>query len=139
MNRSLLIVEDDLDQLEILARSFIRAGYRVISVHHPRQALEAASFQQFQVALLDDSLPEMDANELMQRLKRTQDAVQVVILSGCEDPDRRAKVGGAFACLGKPCTMALLEATVEDAFERAVDPSPLCEQPALTNRISVAT
>ena len=72
-----------------------------------RQALEAASFQQFQVALLDASLPEMDGLELMHRLKRTQDGVQVVILSGCEYPIWRAKAEGVFAWLLKPCALAL--------------------------------
>lgn len=95
MNCSLLIVEDDLGQLELLDAKFVRAGYQVVSVDHPRQALLAASFQQFQVALLDASLPEMDGLELMHRLKRTQDSVQIVILSGYEYPIWRAKAEGA--------------------------------------------
>ena len=53
MSCSLLIVEDDLGQLEMVSAKFVRAGYSVVSVHHPRQALEAASFRQFQVALLE--------------------------------------------------------------------------------------
>ena len=124
MSRSLLIVEDDLDQLEMSSAKFVRAGYRVVSVHHPRQALGAASLQQFQVGLLDASLPEMDGLELMHRLKRIQDGVQVVFLSGYEYPIGRAKAEGAFAWLVKPCTLALLEATVQHAFECAMDELP---------------
>ena len=121
---ALLIVEDDLGPLELLSAKFVRTGYRVVSVQHPRQALEAASFQQFQVALLDGSLPEMDGLELMHRLKRTQDGVQVVFLSGCEYPIVRAKAEGAFTWLVKPCKMALLAVTVQNAFERAMDELP---------------
>lgn len=119
--QSLLIVEDDLGQLELLSAKFVRTGYRVVSVHHPRQALEAARFQQFQVALLDGGLPEMDGLELMHRLKRTQDGVQVVFLSGCEYPIWRAKAEGAFTWLVKPCKMALLQATIQHAFECPID------------------
>jgi DNA-binding NtrC family response regulator len=124
MSRSLLIVEDDLDQLEMSSAKFVRAGYRVVSVQHPRQALGAASLQQFQVGLLDASLPEMDGLELMHRLQRIQDGIQVVFLSGYEYPVGRAKADGAFAWLTKPCTLALLEATVKHAFECTMDELP---------------
>lgn len=137
MHCSLLIVEDDPGQLDKLTGWFIRAGFQVVSVHHPRQALEAASFRQFQVALLEANLPEMDGIELMQRLRGTQDAVWVVLLSDDQYPESRAKADGAFACLVKPCELALLEATVEDALERAGDESPIREQLAVTDRISV--
>lgn len=128
MSCSLLIVEDDLGQLELLSAKFVRAGYQVVSVDHPRQALQAASFRQFQVALLDASLPEMDGLELMHRLKRAQDGVQVVILSGYEYPLWRAKAEGAFTWLVKPCRMALLEATIQHAYEWVTDELPVREQ-----------
>ena len=128
---SLLIVEDDLGQLELLSAKFVRTGYRVVSVQHPRQGLEAAIFQQFQVALLDGSLPEMDGLELMRRLKRTQDGVQVIFLSGCEYPIWRAKAEGAFTWLVKPCKMALLEATIQHAFECPIDELPEREHAAV--------
>jgi DNA-binding NtrC family response regulator len=137
MNQSLLIVEDDLGQLELLSAYFIRAGYRVVSVHHPRQALGAASFQQFQVAVLDASLPEMDGLELMHRLKRTQDGMQVIFLSGYQYPIGRAKAEGAFAWLVKPCKMALLKTTVQKAFECAMDELPVGGQSAVIDDVSV--
>lgn len=121
MDRCLLIVEDDPDELDILTCRFIQAGYQVVSVHHPRQALEAASFRQFQVALLDASLPEMDGVELLQCLKRTQQHLRFIILAGHQCSEPWAHVEGTFAWLVKPCNMALLETTVEDAFELAVD------------------
>ena len=128
MSCSLLIVEDDLGQLELLNAKFVRAGYQVVSVSHPRQALQAASFRQFQVALLDASLPEMDGLELMHRLKRTQDGVQVIILSGYEYPICRAKAEGAFTWLVKPCKLALLVATIQRASEWEMDELPAWEQ-----------
>jgi two-component system, OmpR family, response regulator QseB len=85
MNRSLLIVEDDLDQLDILGGLFTRVGYEVVAVHYPRLALEAASCRSFQVALLDQGLPEMDGLQLMQHLHRLQSGLRVVLLTGqCE-------------------------------------------------------
>jgi DNA-binding NtrC family response regulator len=120
MGRSLLIVAENAEQLEMLARRFTRAGYQVVGLQHPRQALQAASFQQFQVALLDADLPEMDGIELMRRLQRSHRALQVVILFGDDRSEQHTGADGAIACLNMPCEMAVLKATIEDAFARAV-------------------
>jgi len=121
MNRSLLIVADDPDELDILTGVFVTAGYRVVGVHHPRRALEAAAFRQFHVALVDADLPEIDGIQLLRCLKRTQDRAHGILLSPHERPTPWSRSDGAFAWIVKPYTMAFLEATVEDACEQSVD------------------
>ena len=95
MNNSILIVEDDPEQLDVLTRRFIQTGCRVVAVHHPRQALAAASFRPFRVALLDARLPEIDGLDLMQRLKRIQHDIQVIILADHDYSMQRARSEGA--------------------------------------------
>jgi CheY-like chemotaxis protein len=109
MNDSILIVDDDLEQLDVLTRRFIQAGYRVVAVHHPRQALEAASFIPFQVALLDASLPEIDGLDLMRRLKRMQHDIQGIVLAGGGYCVRRARSDGVLYCVSKLCQLPLLD------------------------------
>jgi len=118
MKRALLIVDDNPDQVNLLAQWFTRDGWCVVGVGHPRQALQAASLQQFHVALLDLSLPEMDGIQLMQRLMRNQEVLQVILLSGYEYPASEAKAAGAYACLTKPCNLTLLKARVIEAFKQ---------------------
>lgn len=119
MIRSLLIVEDDSDQLAVLERRFIRAGYQVVGVQHPRQALAASSLRPFQVAIINYELPEMDGIELAHHLQRRLGNLQVILQSydALAAPD--AESAGVFACLVKPVRMSLLEATVKRAFEYA--------------------
>ena len=126
MPRSLLIVEDDPDQLDILSDLFRQSGYEVIAVRHPRQALEAATFRPFQVALLDQGLPELDGMQLMQELRHLHGDVQVVLLTGNSDFDFAMKVKdkGGFDCLSKPCGIRQIKATIECAFQEAVATSP---------------
>jgi len=124
VKRSLLIVDDDADQLLILSRWFTRQGYRVVTANHPRQALVAAGAGHFQVAVVDASLPEIDGIELMRRLKLSQSDLQVIILSGYDfdvydSPAQLAKADCAFACLVKPCSLQVLELTIENAFHSA--------------------
>jgi DNA-binding NtrC family response regulator len=121
MNNSILIVEDNPEQLDLLTRRFIQASYRVVAVHHPRQALEAASIRPFQVALLDASLPEIDGPDLMQRLKRIQYDIQVIILTGADYSMRRARSEGDLFCVSKPCQLPLLDSLVANAFQRVAN------------------
>lgn len=126
MKRSLLIVEDDRDQLEVLSRLFIRAGYDVVAVHHPRLALEAATFRSFHVALLDQGLPEMEGMQLLQQLRMLQHGLQIVLLTGRSDPDfqRLAEDGGVYACLAKPCKVREIEDAVNRACELSLNWPP---------------
>lgn len=133
MNRSLLIVDDDIDQLSVLTCWFTRRGYHVVTANHPRQALSAASGRQFQAALVDASLPEIDGLELMKRLKRIQKDLPVIILSGYdfsgyEAAQNWSNAESAYACLKKPCDLGLLEATIQDAVDQATNEPPQEEQ-----------
>jgi DNA-binding NtrC family response regulator len=118
MQSSLLIVEDDLDQLAMLKRWFIRAGYQVTGVSHPRQALEAASFRPFQVAVINQTLPEIDGFELVRRFRGLLGNLQVVMQSYDIRPTSDPSAAEVFAYVSKPCQKSLLEATVRNAFER---------------------
>ena len=129
---SLLIVENDAALLDLLTLNFIQRGYAVTPVHHPRQALEAATIKSFELALLDGSLPERDGIWLTRELKLRIADLQVIILSAHSDPAFQAKCldSGAFAYLRKPCSLADLEATFELALEEraSADEAPSAER-----------
>ncbi len=117
---SLLIVENHESLLDLLTRNFIQQGYAVTPVTHPRQALEAAAFKSFDVALLDGSLPQHDGIWLMHELKLRIADLQVIILSAHTDAEFKSRCldAGAFAYLRKPCGLSELEATVAEAVEQ---------------------
>ena len=124
LDYSLLIVEDDEDLLDDYTRWFVRRGYDVTAVHHPRQALEAVTLKDFRVAVVDEGLPEMSGIELMQQLKRLAD-IQVIMLSGSSEPTVKSQAFecGAFAYLAKPCGLSDLADRVESAIEEFQTPS----------------
>jgi DNA-binding NtrC family response regulator len=104
----------------------------VVTANHPRQALVAARGGNFQLAIVDASLPEIDGIELMKRLKHSHPDLQVIIHSGYDfaeydSPEQLAKADCAFACLVKPCDLASLQATVEHAFDHALEACPYGE------------
>ena len=126
MRHSILIVEDDLDQLELLARWFSRAGYHVTAVHHPRQALAAATLRPFQFAIVDHALPRIDGIELTLRLRALLPDLHVVIAFDEIPAVPWVEAGGAQTFVIKPFTKALLDAMVEDVLEYSEEKTEFC-------------
>jgi DNA-binding response OmpR family regulator len=130
MNRSLLIVAGDPDELDIHTRRFSLMGYQVTAAHRRRQALAAVTLHLFQVAIVNHTLSEIDGIELARRLRAQRDGLQVIVLTSAPDAVPRARAARAAACLLKPCIQAVLEATVEDLCERRGEETRLPAEPA---------
>lgn len=115
----ILLVDDDREFSDLLCQRLLRCGYQVTELWHPRQALEAASLRDYDVVVLDRGLPEIDGFRLMRILRGLVANLQVVFLSGHDDPEdeESALACGAFAYLSKPCRLAKIEATIERAIQ----------------------
>ena len=123
LQNSMLIVENDAELRDMLTKRFIRLGFDVTPLHHPRQALEAASFKRFPVAIISHRLAELDGLELVRRLRLLVRGIQVILLiSQCDDEtlEDQALAAGAYECLQKPCRLLDLEKSVELALEDAL-------------------
>src|SRR3954454_8572244 len=84
---SVLIVDDDLDGSEPVARFLRRAGYRVICAPNGREALALLTGALPDVVLLDVRMPEMDGMTFLSVLRsylRWQD-MPVVLLTAYPD------------------------------------------------------
>jgi DNA-binding NarL/FixJ family response regulator len=118
LSQAVLLVDDDRAVLDSFAAALNRCGMVVTAVHHPRMAMSAIRVHPYAVAILDNSLPEMNGIELMKSLIRYLPELRVIILSGCSDSElrRSANEAGAFAFLEKPCRLDVLKKTVEKAL-----------------------
>jgi len=104
----ILIVDDESSLRTALFRVLDRQGYQVITANCKKEAeLLAASDQPIDLALVDLRLPDGDGIELMQRLRATHPAIQVIILTGHGSIELavRATQHGAFHFITKPFNM----------------------------------
>jgi two-component system, cell cycle response regulator DivK len=113
---TVLLVEDDDTNRELLARRLTRNGMTVTAVIDAPAALAAAFAAPPDVVLLDYSLPGMDGLEATARLKadpRTA-AVPIVLLTAhaSDDDRRRALAAGCAAYDTKPIDLPRLLATI---------------------------
>ena len=118
---SLLVVDDNATNRELLTRQFARQGYVVATAENGKQALEQMRRQSFDLVLLDVIMPEMDGVETLRRIKvdeRLRDT-PVIMLSSLDEVDSavRCLQLGAEEYLGKPIEGALLEARIRANLE----------------------
>ena len=117
---SLLLV-DDSDAILALERAILTGHYTLHTASNGREALEKVGRVAPAAVLLDLSMPEMDGDEVLQRLKAdpaTQD-IPVIIISS-EKARAEACLGlGAEAFLAKPFRAEDLLAKVGEALASA--------------------
>jgi DNA-binding response OmpR family regulator len=69
LDKTLLIVEDDADLLEVLRLTFTHEGYRVVLAKDGVQALDLAQRHDPDLVILDLMLPKLDGIEVCRRLR----------------------------------------------------------------------
>jgi len=116
----LLLVDDDVDFRETVARRFTRRGFQVQEAAHGEQALQLADRRQFDVVVLDLVMPGMSGIQVLEQLKVVHPECEVILLTGqgsIETAVQAMKLG-AYDFLTKPFPLADLEILIEKAYER---------------------
>jgi len=117
----LLLVDDDDQLRQTLARRFQRQGIAVTAVADAEAALGQAAQADFDVALLDLRLPGLDGIELLERLKVRQPELEALLLTahGSIETAIQAMRKGAYDSLTKPVALLELEVHLQKAYEKA--------------------
>ncbi|HJV34525.1 sigma-54 dependent transcriptional regulator [Geomonas sp.] len=120
MNGSILIVDDEKGQRDILSAILTKEGYRVVAVPGAREALEEMEGAEFDLLLTDLKMQGMSGMELMERVLDEDPSQCVVMMTahGTVDSAVEAMKKGAFDYLEKPLERDDLILTLQRAFER---------------------
>lgn len=114
--RRVLVVDDDQDMRDLITLMLRRAGYAAFSVASPFLALDVATSEQFDLAVLDWSMPGMDGGQLCARMREDPDIpdTPIMILTAHADQETRASAfaAGADEFMTKPFTLSELSTTV---------------------------
>ena len=114
---NILVVDDTVANLALLARMLQDCGYTVRPVPNGRLALKAARGQKPDLILLDITMPEMDGYEVCQQLKRDPELrdIPVLFISALSQTSEKIKafeVGGV-DFVTKPFQFEEVKARVE--------------------------
>ncbi len=115
-----LIVEDDLEASEAMAKGLIEAGHECVSSADGEAGLDAARAGRFDVLIVDRMMPRMDGVSMVERLRRDADQTPVLFLSALGEINDRVEGlrAGGDDYLVKPYAFAELIARVEALARR---------------------
>ncbi len=119
---TILAVDDNADNRELLTRYLERSGHQVLVASSGLEALARLADRPVDVVLLDLIMPGMDGNEVLKRLKENQQlrSIPVIVISGRQDMDGIIECieAGADDYLFKPFNPVLLQARIKAGLER---------------------
>ena len=124
-----LLVDDEEAYVTILAKRLMKRGFAVRVALNGTQGIQAVRNEDFDVAVLDLKMEDIDGLEVLKVFKRMLPQMNVIMLTGhgSEQAARDAVQLGAFDYLTKPCELDELVAKIRAAFGQRKE----CESIAL--------
>ena len=114
----LLLVDDEKDFVNILSKRIKRRNIDVVKAFSGTEAIQALRGQEFDVAVLDLKMEDMDGIEVLKMLKIMDPKLAVIMLTGhgsAEAAEQGIKLG-AFDYLTKPCELEELLEKIKAAY-----------------------
>jgi DNA-binding response OmpR family regulator len=114
----LLLVDDEIGYLDVLSKRLTRRGFKVTTASSGAEAIRALRNWDFDVAVVDLKMEDMDGIEVLKIFKRMEPSVKVIMLTG-HGSERAARDGiehGAFDYLIKPIDLESLIVRIRAAM-----------------------
>jgi len=117
MSSRIVVIDDDVQVCELVARVLTRAGHRVVTAHSGETALEHLTFGSVDCLVVDKHLPGMHGAEVVAEARRRIPGLPVVLLTAYPEPFSLG-VERPDVCLAKPFRDL---AAIEEAVTRALE------------------
>ncbi len=115
-----LVVDDEKSILMLLDEALSNWGYQVTTANSASEALASVRTQVFDAALTDVRMPEMSGIELLRELKKRDESMEVVIMTGYPTIASAVEAlkEGAYDYLSKPLILDELRHLMQRLMER---------------------
>ena len=116
----LLLIDDEKDFVNILSKRIKRRNIDVAKAFSGAEAIQMLRHQEFDVAVLDLKMEDMDGIEVLKIFKKAYPEMEVIMLTG-HGSEQAAKEGleyGAFDYLTKPCELEDLLKKIQEAAHK---------------------
>lgn len=114
-----LLIDDEQTLVEYLAKRLLREGFTVKATFSGEEAVQAATNESYDVAVVDLKMPGIDGVETQKRLKEVQPFMQCIVLTGHGSIESALESGkqDAYKYLLKPVDYDTLVDTIKEAYD----------------------
>ncbi|QTA92282.1 response regulator [Desulfonema magnum] len=116
----LLLVDDEEGFVNVVAKRMAKRGIDATKSYGGSESIQALRKQEFDVAVLDLKMEDMDGIEVLKIFKKMDPEMPVIMLTG-HGSEQAAKEGmeyGAFDYLTKPCRLEELIEKIREAVAK---------------------
>ncbi|MCU0598580.1 MAG: response regulator [Desulfobacterales bacterium] len=116
----LLLIDDEVGYVDVLANRLSKRNISVTKAYSGTDAMHAVRNKDFDVAILDLKMEDMDGLEVLKIFKQMGLPAEVIMLTG-HGSQTAAKEGiqlGAFDYLTKPCELHDLIEKIQEAYQK---------------------
>jgi len=121
-DKTILVVEDQEDNRQILRDLLGSAGLRMIEAHDGEEALSVAQSQRPDLILMDIQLPLVDGYEATRNIKRDPELKDIPIIAvtsyALSGDEQKAREAGCDAYMAKPYSPRALLARIEQFLDQ---------------------
>lgn len=124
--KTILCVDNDKDNCELVTFVFQNAGFEVVSCHTPEEGMRYARTQNFAAIITDFHLAEMNGIDLSRAI-RTFDAVTpIIFFTGEARPEKKQEAleAGAQAYITKPSDFEKFGQIVVELINKGIKEQP---------------
>lgn len=119
-NIRILIVDDDTSLRTFLAEQLSRGNFDAVPIGSARESLKVLDESDYDVVLLDITMPDMSGLEVLEQIRKLEDPPEVVMLTA--DTSLRTGIEamrlGAYHYLTKPASLDEMEEVIRKAHEK---------------------
>jgi len=117
---NVLLVDDEVGFTDILTKRLSKRGMEVTPVYTGTEAVQTIRKHDFDVAVLDLKMEDMDGIEVLKIFQKAYPEMEVIMLTGhgSEQAAREGIEYGAFDYLTKPCELEDLVKKIRQAARR---------------------
>jgi DNA-binding NtrC family response regulator len=136
----LLIVDDEEEFLDAIARRLSRRGFLVATASDGEKAKALARQEHFDLALVDLIMPGLSGQVLLQDLKQEHQLIEVIILTGHATPEsiEACAQAGAYKYLQKPICHDELAQTLREAYTVRMEKQLVTDEAVLKSIVEAA-
>lgn len=100
----LLVVDDNIEQVNILEKIFVKEGYPVKTASNSIDAYKIVESEDIDIVITDMSMPGISGLKLLKQIKEEKPAVQVIIITAFGEWGAYAEAlkEGAYEFINKP-------------------------------------